>query len=228
LIFSLPDFLDFILKPLALSGVLYAFLSLDHIAAGHFMLSRPIVVGPLVGWALGDGGLGLLAGIIVELMWVHVIPVGIWPVDTTAMAGLSITWTIVSGYAGRPALVVALLMALPAGMIVRYVDIAIRRRNEIFIPWITRRLEAGDETVLWKAVSIGIFLWFVKAWVLFVVLGFAGQFIVDQVLVRCPARLWAGLDFAGRTLPLLALGSVMNYFFTRRGGLPWPEKPPTP
>lgn len=209
------------LKLLFGAGFLYALLSLDHIAAGHFMVSRPLVVGPVMGWYLGDPWLGLTAGVAVELLWVHVIPVGIWSVDTTSMAGLATAWAILSGHPSRPSLLVALLFALPVGIMVRHVDIILRRRNEGFLDWVEKGLAEGSEDSLARAVLAGLVLWFLKALILFMALGGIGQFFVDMSLNACSPRMLAALNFSARLLPLLGLGSAMNYFFTRGKGALW-------
>jgi len=37
-----------------------ALVELDNLRAGQFMIARPIVLGPLLGWFLGDAGRGAL------------------------------------------------------------------------------------------------------------------------------------------------------------------------
>ena len=61
------------LLPLSL---LLGLLSLDVSAVGQFMLSRPIVVGPLVGTVTGHVELGLTMGALIELLWIADVPVG--------------------------------------------------------------------------------------------------------------------------------------------------------
>ncbi|HRY29342.1 MAG TPA: PTS sugar transporter subunit IIC, partial [Elusimicrobiota bacterium] len=132
----------------------YGLLALDHIAVGQFMLSRPLVVGPLLGWCLGNAPLGLLAGASVEMFWVHPIPVGHWPIDPAAVAALSITWCQLSSHPGRGTLTLCLLLAIPCGIVVRHLDIWFRRQNSRFIPWVSERLERGNEGALGGAVAL--------------------------------------------------------------------------
>jgi mannose/fructose/N-acetylgalactosamine-specific phosphotransferase system component IIC len=65
-------------------------LSLDITAVGQFMISRPIVVGPLAGAVLGAPGIGLAVGALVELIWIGDLPVGAhMPIDNTLLAGVA-------------------------------------------------------------------------------------------------------------------------------------------
>jgi mannose/fructose/N-acetylgalactosamine-specific phosphotransferase system component IIC len=197
------------------AGALYAALALDHIAVGQFMVSRPLVVGPLLGLYFGDPVLGLLAGAAAELLWVHVIPVGLWPIDSTVVAALAVSWTLSSQQPGRATLVLALALAIPCGVFARHADIWFRRQNARFLPWIGARLAAGDEGVLARAVALSLALWFLKAWALFCALGVAGAWAVDALAALCPPRIMLSLDFAGRVLPLLGFAVVLNYFVER-------------
>ncbi|MGC1454526.1 MAG: PTS sugar transporter subunit IIC [Nitrospirota bacterium] len=59
-------------------------IGLDRTAVGQFMISQPIVVGPLTGWILGDAGAGFVLGAVLELIWVLDMPIGAFvPADAT-------------------------------------------------------------------------------------------------------------------------------------------------
>jgi len=51
-------------------------LGLDGTSVGQFMVSRPLVAGALVGWVLGEPGLGLMVGAILELYLLVSFPTG--------------------------------------------------------------------------------------------------------------------------------------------------------
>lgn len=74
-----------------LVAILMAFLSLDETAVGQFMVSRPIVVGPLVGWLIGRTDIGLDLGALIELIWIGDVPVGAHlPLDLAMLTGTSV------------------------------------------------------------------------------------------------------------------------------------------
>jgi mannose/fructose/N-acetylgalactosamine-specific phosphotransferase system component IIC len=59
-------------------------LGLDRTAAGQFMISQPIVAGPVTGWMLGDPTAGIVIGAVLELIWLLDLPVGTFvPADAT-------------------------------------------------------------------------------------------------------------------------------------------------
>ena len=51
-------------------------LALDGTSVGQFMVSRPLVAGTLAGWAVGEPGLGLAVGGVLEFYFIPVFPVG--------------------------------------------------------------------------------------------------------------------------------------------------------
>ncbi len=74
-------------------SLLLAFLSLDATAVGQFMVSRPIVVGPLVGLLTGQPSLGLQMGALIELIWIGEVAVGAHlPMDLLMLTGVSVAF----------------------------------------------------------------------------------------------------------------------------------------
>jgi mannose/fructose/N-acetylgalactosamine-specific phosphotransferase system component IIC len=208
------------------AGALYALLALDHIAVGQFMVSRPLVVGPVIGWFWGDPAMGLFAGVIVEFLWVHVIPVGLWPIDTSAVTALAVTWGALSD-AGRPGLVVALALAVPFGILIRWGDIWTRRQNSRLIPWVAERVSRGQSGALPLSLVLSLAGWFAKALIIFALLAPSGQAATSWLVSICPRKLVDALDWTGRLLPFLALTAVLNYFLDRsRLHFSWSDRPP--
>ena len=71
---------------LAVLGIAIAggIIGLDRTAAGQFMISQPIVAGPLTGWLLGDPTAGIVIGASMELVWLLDMPIGTFvPADAT-------------------------------------------------------------------------------------------------------------------------------------------------
>jgi len=57
-------------------GVVAGLAAIERKGFLQAMLSRPIVLGPLVGWALGDPAGGLLLGVPLELLWLGAVNLG--------------------------------------------------------------------------------------------------------------------------------------------------------
>ncbi|MCH7933296.1 MAG: PTS sugar transporter subunit IIC [Gemmatimonadetes bacterium] len=105
---------------LALLGGL---LALDATSVGQFMFSRPLVAGTLAGWLLGDAGLGLQVGAILELFHLAGVPAGGSRVPE-------------SGPASVVAVAVAMAAAGPAGLALGLVaGLAVSELGGMTVSW---------------------------------------------------------------------------------------------
>ena len=115
-----------------ISGLL-AFLSLDVAAVGQFMVCRPIVVGPLVGWFLGHPDIGLEMGALIELIWIGDLPVGAHlPMDLMMLSGVSVAFAcelLGNQYPPEAVMTYALGMTIPLAALSTEVDIFISKFN---------------------------------------------------------------------------------------------------
>lgn len=142
-----------------LAGALWAsllggLLCVDRTAAFQSMVSRPIVAGPLTGLLLGAPEAGLVAGGLIELLFIGDLPVGRYvPVNDTALtvgATAVASHTLAAagtspGLAGSFAIVpVALLALLPLARLYDMAEGLVRRRNRLRYDRAVERVASGD------------------------------------------------------------------------------------
>jgi mannose/fructose/N-acetylgalactosamine-specific phosphotransferase system component IIC len=87
-----------------------ALLELDAAAVGPFLLSRPFVVGPLVGWAFGDPWAGAALGAAFEALTLEEMPLG-GCLDFSAPVAAGVAAFLASPRGGLPC-----EAAFPAGL----------------------------------------------------------------------------------------------------------------
>lgn len=131
-----------------IAGIVAVVAGLDRTAAFQFLVSRPIVAGPLTGVLLGDAMVGLQVGFMVELLWLCRLPVGtsIPPDDTQVAVGgtaLAVTMGSFMELAGLPFTILCTLIAMPLGKIGQYFDYWARRWNDSLIPKAQVAIDAG-------------------------------------------------------------------------------------
>ncbi len=144
-----------------IAGAVSVFAGLDRTAAFQFMVSRPIVTAPLVGWLLGEPLTGLQVGALVELLWLGRLPIGaaIPPDDTQVAVGataLAIAMGHYLGLAGFPFTVLAVLTALPIGKIGQVFERLARQRNGRLLQRSEAALAAGHLRVIERSHLQGI------------------------------------------------------------------------
>lgn len=95
------------------------------------MLSRPIALAPITGWALGDVDAGLLVGPPLELFWLGAVNLGAAlpaheALGTAAIAGGTVLAARAAGTGATPELaVLAVLVAAPLALLGRRLDRAV-------------------------------------------------------------------------------------------------------
>lgn len=109
---------------------------LDAVSAGQLMLSRPIVVGPLLGAAFGRPDLGLMVGLPLEFMSLDDLPVGgHLPLNATVAAAAALLMAL-----GPWA--VPLEAALPAGLGTGWVHKKLEEKQRQKRSWLCQTADA--------------------------------------------------------------------------------------
>lgn len=208
----MPIFDVHVLSQIFCVALVGGILGLDRTAAGQFMVSQPIVAGPLIGWMLGDTTAGLVIGAVLELIWVLDIPVGTFvPADSTVGA-VSATAIAVLGGGGHatPDLIgFSVLLTTAAVPITMAVDRIVRKRNSRLAD---RAASAPGEDAgekLSRAHLTGLAVFFLTSFVLNLVFVQAGLFAVS-LFARMPEKAHNALALFIKLLPLLGAALVVR------------------
>src|SRR3954469_7524613 len=132
----------------ALAGLIGGLAALERKAAFQLMLSRPIVLAPMLGWALGDAQGGLLLGIPLELLFLGGVNLGGNLPDNESLLAAALTATVVpAGLAAgtgvdAPLAALGLGLLFPLAMVGRRLERASEQRNAQIAEEATRRVQA--------------------------------------------------------------------------------------
>ncbi len=198
---------------IVLVAVVGGLVGLDRTAAGQFMISQPIVAGPLAGWMLGDVHAGLIIGAALELVWVLDMPVGTFvPADST-IAAISATAISVLGSRGgsaTPDLIgFSVLLTTAMAPVTMMADGIIRKRNALLADRAAAAPGEDAEQRLTRAHLSGLMVFFLKSFVLYLVFLPAGLAAV-LVLEYLPERVHAAAALFVKLLPLLGAALVVR------------------
>lgn len=168
--------------PYLLGAGMAVLLGLDRTAALQIMVSRPLVAGPLVGFALGDPLTGLTVGMLLELLWLCRMPVGASiPHDDTQITVSATTLAIaLSGTIGSGAGLTlgALLVALPLGKIGQHVERAVRTQNQRLPAAALARLQLGQLPAVERLHLCGLGNFALGALTTYTVIVLAGRWLI--------------------------------------------------
>jgi PTS system mannose-specific IIC component len=197
---------------LSILGVAFiaGIIGLDRTAAGQFMISQPIVAGPLTGWILGDLTPGIVVGTALELIWVLDLPVGTFvPADATTgtMAATAIAALATPGEAPLWAVGFSILLTTAMVPATMTADRLIRVGNSKLAD---RVLEAGGADMakaLTRTQLTGLAFFFLKSFVLccvFIPLGIAALVLFG----RMPGVFHDAMMLYVKLLPLVGIAVV--------------------
>jgi len=198
-----------VILPITLSVAAGAFLWLDRVFLFQSMISRPIILSPILGFILGDVAVGLIVGASLELLWLNAPPVGAYlPNDETFCAAVATPAAFVAAHfmGDAAAAGLALVACLPVSLIGRTLDTHIRSLNQDLIQ---SRLDNAEVTV-GPAMAKALVRSFLAA---FVVMGVSTAFLCMAVYLlggMLPVPVQAALSFMPSVCILVGLAGLVT------------------
>lgn len=144
--------------PIVKLALLGGFLGLDRGPFLQSLVSRPLPAATLAGYLLGDPGMGLLCGLLLEPLWMMTLPVGgaVPPNETAAaIAAAAAGVACAQGCPGVAGAALGVTLALPVGWFGAWLETMVRRRNGADLRQARRDVEAGRVPTLGWAMTAG-------------------------------------------------------------------------
>ncbi len=184
-----------------------------HELLGMSMLSRPIVVAPLVGALMGDLQLGLLVGASLEALFMGVVNVGISSTAEPALAaGLATAFSIKMG--GNIEAIIPLVFPLAV--------LGLQLMNMIFSfvcgPMATKFFKLAREGNEGGMIRLHFIMWVIHYGIYALIPFFAvlfGADVVKAVLDSIPKVIMNGLTVAGNLLPAVGMAMLLRMLWSK-------------
>lgn len=205
-----------------ISSLLGGVLTLDVLVAFQFMVSRPLVAAVLTGLALGEPGVGLALGCLMELIWLGALPVGrVVPPDFTlgavfGCAAAIMMHTVDPALHWEACIVWALLWSLPFAWLAGYADQWQRHRHFSIAVWAEKSVALGNESALGVAMLASALMAFFRGALL---CGLALALAIKPmtlVLARVAEPTREALDWMYWLGLLLGFVVALDHFWERR------------
>jgi len=187
-------------------------IGLDRTAVGQFMVSQPIVAGPLMGWVLGDTVTGIVIGASLELIWVLDMPIGSFVPANSTISTVSATAIAVLGNKGHgtlPIIGFSLLLTTCMVPVTMLADSVIRKWNSHL--WDIASSGSGKLTgrLLARAHLFGITVFFLKSFVLYLILIPIGIATIE-IFLQFPEYIHRAMSFFVKLFPLLGSALIVR------------------
>ena len=203
---------------------------LDRVYIFQLMISRPMIMGPIIGFVMGDVKIGILIGASLELLWLNAPPVGSYlPNDESFCTAVAVPVAVMAGSSmdHMAASGLAILLSLPAALMGRSLDTRLRTLNEGLIPAGSPVMENDVSIAMRMAIARAFSLAFIVISACVIILGnitfFIKAVIPDGILTalkfmpfacviiglaaliskELPSKSHAGVFILGMTLVLL-------------------------
>ncbi|GAQ24898.1 PTS mannose/fructose/sorbose/N-acetylgalactosamine transporter subunit IIC [Tepidanaerobacter syntrophicus] len=181
---------------------------------GTAMIERPIVLGPLVGLALGNVQKGVSIGLTLELIFMGMQAIGASiPPDMVVGGVLGTAFAISSGTGTETAIAIAFPAAVLSAFIVNFF-------YGVIIPIMARQADKGASEDNYKKIEqVHIFSGFLFDLVFAILAGFAfyaGNAVVQSILNAIPKSIITGIQVAAGILPALGFALLIQMIATKR------------
>ena len=185
------------------------------------MISRPVVIAPLIGLFLHNPYAGLIIGALFELIWIDRLPIGTYIPPNDSIAAVTATSTAVIsgtklGGASPELIALSVLMAIPCGALAKQIGIMIIKYNDTLSD---EALEDAKENNI-RAIERKNYLGLIKMF------SFYAFFLLAAQTVIIPSVIWLypkfneiilrALSFTYYFLPLLGIAVAINMLKLRR------------
>lgn len=196
--------------------VIVELVALDSGGPQTQMVSKPLVVGTMIGAVLGDVQQGMFIGGTLQLMSMGVV--GLGGASVPNYVATTIIATIVGIQSGQ-GYEIGLTIGLPVGMLYVNIDIAVKIINGYIMRWSKKlfnekKFDKGIN-VMYLYLVLGSLKYLIP--VLLVIV--AGQGVVEAIVNAMPVWLFNGLKVAGKILPVTGMAMLLNYMPVKKNFL---------
>ncbi|MCP4481228.1 MAG: PTS sugar transporter subunit IIC [bacterium] len=195
-------------------SLLGSFLSLDNSLVGNIMVSRPIVVGPLIGLIIGDLNLGIEIGFLMEFLWADLLYAGTAiPINLTLFTTIILGASYILPHYDESFTMFIILLTIPMIFICRQIEIGLR----LFNSFIANKLEVliirnKQYKRVYFSLFHGLFIFvFVNFILIFVCITLTSQ-LAKILYLRLDIKFIKALSLTYNALPIIGFFVLLHIF----------------
>lgn len=179
---------------------------------GYIFTDKPIIVGTLVGFVLGDLQTGIICGATFELIFLGAVNIGgAVPSDPTAGTAVATAFVILTGMSTEE----AMALAIPTGLLMAQVQMLTYIFPSFFNGYIDSLIERDkDKGFGWMIVFLLLFRTLVEAIFPFIVI-FLGTDAITAIMAYLPEVVTGGFSVAGGMLAAVGFAMLLKMIWTK-------------
>lgn len=180
------------------------------------MISRPVIIAPVIGLLLHNPYAGLVIGAFVELIWLDRIPIGTYiPPNDSITAVVATSTAVIAGQKlggiSPPELIaLSILIAIPCGILAKQMDILIIKSNDTLSDQALAEAKKNNIRGIEQKIHLGLIKVFLFD--VFYILAILAIFIPSVIWLypKLNATVISTLSFTYYFLPLLGIAVAIN------------------
>lgn len=179
---------------------------------GYIFTDKPIIVGTLVGFVLGDLQTGIICGATFELIFLGAVNIGgAVPSDPTAGTAVATAFVILTGMSTEE----AMALAIPTGLLMAQAQMLTYIFPSFFNGYIDSLIERDkDKGFGWMIVFLLLFRTLVEVIFPFIVI-FLGTDAITAIMAYLPEVVTGGFSVAGGMLAAVGFAMLLKMIWTK-------------
>lgn len=188
------------------------------------MISRPIVVGPIIGFILRDPYTGLIVGAFIELLWIDRFHIGVDIPPNDSVVAILITGGVIIvgsrlGYLSRELIAVSTLLFVPCAFLGQKIDTWIVRSNDVLSKRALECAKRGDMKGISRNHMLGLLKYFLSTTVFIFVSLICGIQILLMTLPLIPGPVLKAFSSVYFCIPIIGIAVALTTI-KLRGAIP--------
>ena len=202
------------IENILLISLIAALINLDNSLIGNIMISRPIVVGPIIGLITKDYKLGIEIGFLLEFLFADLLYAGTAiPINLTLFISIILGASYMLPHYDSSFTMFIILIAIPMIFICRQVEIGLRLFNSFIanhLELMVIRYKKYNHVYISILHSTAIFT-FVNFLLIFVSILITSQ-IAKTLYLRLDNIIIKALEITYKVLPIIGLSVLLSIF----------------
>lgn len=179
------------------------------------MISRPIVIAPLIGLIMNDPYSGLVIGALVELFWIDRLPVGTYiPPNDSVVAALATSLAVLAGRQlgvhSSELIALAVMCAIPFGVVAQKLDVLVIKSNDAVSERALEDAQKADIGAIEKEIYYCLMKSFLLIFFFLLALQLALVYAVVWLYPQLPPAAMNMLSLVFYFLPLLGIAVALQ------------------
>ena len=209
------------LNEILIISIIAGIISIDVRTIGGTMISRPLVIAPLVGILLNDLKVGFIIATFLELIWIGLPPIGAYlPVETLPIAVVSTALSIILKNKIQVnilnIIVFCIIVSIPLGFISKWLEYHIRTFNSYLSLKVSKEVDKGNINFIPLTQYFNICVSFLKGFIICLLPILFGEILLIKIFNSLPIQMKEGILFSSWFIPALGFAVVIEIFILNK------------